>query len=197
MTTQPLALLVALPAEAKPLTRHFGLRRDNRCDDWPLYRDGATALLRCGVGAEAAFAACDWLAPRMPAGTLWINFGVAGHPRCTVGELLIASSIEQPARGEQWTTLPPDPSPCPQSPLFTLDAPDPLYRHPGLCDMEAAGFYAALRAHGVPRHRLHALKVVSDNPQHPPQGLRARQVTALIEARLETFDQALRALGAA
>lgn len=182
-------LLVALPAEAKPLRRHFALQRDQRAQA-PLYRHGRILLALCGVGSAAAARTVHWLAAHernRAAGALWINLGIAGHPARALGEAVLASEIEDRESGARWLTTPPAAPPCPLDRLLTLQRPDPTYRWQGLQEMEAAGFYAAARDY-APAARVQCLKVVSDNVRQPSQNINGVLVSDLISRQLQVVE---------
>ena len=195
MNMAPIRLVVALPAEAKPLRRHFALRRDQRAS-LPLYRQGDTLLAVCGVGSTAAARAVHWLAAHeleRAAQALWINVGIAGHPSRSVGEAVLACEIEDQASGGRWLTSPPTQPPCALDRLLTLQQPDPAYRWPGLQEMEAAGFYAAARVH-APAAAVQCLKVVSDNLRQPSHRINGSLVNDLIAGRMEILEHLIRQL---
>ena len=189
MNSAPVRLVVALPAEAKPLRQHFALQRDQRAE-LPLYRHGNILLAVCGVGSAAAARAVHWLAShelKQTTQALWINVGIAGHPSRSVGEAVLASEIEDRASGRRWLTSPPAQPPCALDRLLSLQQPDPAYRWQGLQEMEAAGFYAAARDH-APAAAVQCLKVVSDNLRQPSRRINGSLVNDLIGGRLEILE---------
>ena len=98
-------LVVALPAEARTINRHFGLVRDTRAKEFPLYRGRALAAVVSGVGQQAAERATRWLGGQSTAQkTNWINVGIAGHSERTIGETLLASEIIDIANQQRWRT---------------------------------------------------------------------------------------------
>ncbi len=188
MTGPVVNLVVALPAEAKPLRRHFALERDPKAQ-LPLYRGEGMLLAVCGVGSKAAAQAVAGLAKSnpQPGQGLWINMGIAGHPFRPVGEAVLAGEIRDQSTGEHWVTqLPPDP-PCAVDRLMTLTRPDPAYRWQGLQDMEATGFYASACIHAQAA-RVQCLKVVSDNLQQPADGISGSTVSSLMTSRLKILE---------
>ncbi len=177
--------MVALPAEAKPINRHFGLQRDNRFSEFPLYRQDRIALVITGCGGPAATRAAIWMASNLNHGVrpVWINLGIAGHATWEVGQAILAESIEDAATGKTWrSALPPSP-PCVTGHVITLQEPDLSYSHDGVVDMEAA----ALLQPGsdiIDPERFYCLKVISDNRQNPASEINGKMVSGLIAESL-------------
>ena len=190
MKTIPVNLVMALPAEAKPVARHFGLQRDSRATGFPLYRNGSMALAVSGPGQAAAQQATEWLGTRERNEAIWINLGIAGHPTRPVGQAVLAALVEDGMTGEQWHTAPlPDP-PCASDRVVTLNDPDLTYQRDALVEMEAAGFFRAASGLAAP-DRIYCLKIVSDNRQQPAHGINGQQVSRLLETGMATFESLL------
>lgn len=197
MSRRPVHLVVALPAEARPLRRHFSLL-PAAGKDCRLYGREDIRLLVCGVGSKAAGLAVTSMASasKRPEHALWINLGTAGHPSRALGEVLLVSGITDQASGRQWRTRPPQPPPCAVERLLTVQRPDPDYGWPGLHEMEAAGFYAAALDVAT-ADAVQCIKVVSDNPSQPAQHLNGRLVSELISSQLGVLDTLIAQLRAA
>jgi nucleoside phosphorylase len=177
--------IVALPAEAKPINRHFGLQRDNHYGELPLYSKDKMALIITGCGGQAASRAAIWMESNLNHGErpAWINLGIAGHATMEIGQVVLAESIEDAATGTVWLpALPPSP-PCATESVITLQQPDLSYSHDGVVDMEAA---ALLRPGSdiIDPERFYCLKVISDNQQHPASEINGKMVSGLIEDSL-------------
>jgi len=190
-------LVVALPAEAKPVISRFGLTRVQPDLSFPLYRRGRVALVVTGPGKSAAAAGTDLLATSggCPQPAIWVNFGVAGHAERQVGEVLLARSITDADSGRTWCPILPRDRPCPGDDLLTLDRPDPDYRHQGLADMEASGFFPTACRY-TDAELVQVLKVVSDNRETTARRLSAKQVRLLIGGALATLEALLASLEA-
>jgi len=190
MNSPTFNFVVALPAEAKPLTAHFGLKRVQPDGDFPIYQKGAVTLVRSGVGKEAA-ANATWflLNHHQQENSIWINLGIAGHATRQIGDMILAKSILNEDSGEQW----PAPSclnpPCAIELLTTLNQPDFDYSRPYAFDMEAAGFLSALGGNG------YCLKIISDNSSNPGHGIKAKRISQLIREQLDNIDQIMFQLG--
>lgn len=197
MSRRPVHLVVALPAEARPLRHHYSLL-PAACKDFLLYGREDMWLLVSGVGSKAAGLAVTSLAAcsNHPDRALWINLGIAGHPSCAVGEALLAGEITDQSSGKHWHTRLPQPPPCGVERLLTVQRPDPDYGWPGLHEMEAAGFYASALDVAA-ADAVHCLKVVSDNPNQPAQCINGRLVSDLIQNQLDVLDALIAQLQAA
>lgn len=185
MSDIPVNLVVALPAEAKPVIRHFGLQRWQPDGDFPVYRNGPLCLVLSGVGKAASAAAVAFLnARRSEAGrSIWLNLGIAGHGRQAVGEALLASRITDGETHQSWGVCITFEPPCDTTCLLSLDRPHDHYPSNCATDMESTGFVSAALRHSPPQ-LVHCLKIVSDNPASPAQNINARLVSDLIANRL-------------
>ena len=185
-------LLVALPAEAKPITSRLELERVQPDLEFRLYRRGDVTLVITGPGKVNAAAGTAFLGTLEDRrrNALWVNLGIAGHAERGIGDVLLASSIRDLGSGEVWHPILPEDAPCPAERLVTLDRPDPDYDHEGMVDMEASGFFpTACRYCGI--ERVQVLKVISDNRSNPARGLGAKQVRRLIGEMIGTLETLL------
>jgi hypothetical protein len=185
-------LAVALPAEAKPINRRYGLRRDNRHGRFSLYQGRKMALVVSGPGKKAALQAADWmesiLNPQSDA--IWVNLGIAGHATRPRGQIVYADLVEDAETGDRWQTTPPPGFSCERDRVTTLNAPDEGYSREGLLDMEAAGFFRAARRY-VDLNHIHCLKIVSDNQTNGTEGINGKMVSRLIGEQLDILDELL------
>ncbi len=190
MTETYINLIVALPAEAKPINQHLGLVRDNRHIQYPLYRKGDISLVISGYGAQNSAMATTWLhqTNEFRPDAIWINVGIAGHPSHAVGTSLLANEIVDTTTGNIWVLEVDDMTNLQSERIFTLDQPDTGYSRDGMIDMEAAGFYrSALEC--TTSDRIHCLKVISDNRDNPTNNLNGRLVSQLIRENLGILDK--------
>jgi hypothetical protein len=190
MTTpsRQIRFVVALPSEAKPINRHFGLIRDNKATQYSLYRNQGVALVISGIGSEVSEQATRWLHEMLPEPAIWINVGIAGHSHLPIGVALLASEILHQSSGRRWQTRLPAPPPCGSAPLITCAEPETGYPHNALYDMEAAGFYSAAST-VAPAQRIHCFKIVSDNPQSPVHSINREMITRLMNDQLNLLEQ--------
>jgi hypothetical protein len=190
MCASSINLVIALPAEAKPITTRFGLRRMQPDEGFPVYRRDNISLVVCGPGKPNATAATAFLyaLDGFRRDAIWVNLGVAGHALRNIGEPLLAREITDSGSGLSWHPRLCANSPCPADSLVTLDRPDLSYAWEGLADMEASGFYStACRFSAV--ELVQVLKVVSDNRRAPARGMSAKQIRALVAGALDTLEE--------
>ncbi len=192
MNKNPVYLVTALPAEAKPVISHFGLKRLQPGCGFPVYRSRHVSLVVSGVGKTNAAAASALLYALNGclANAIWINLGIAGHGDLPLGEAVLAHSITDAATGGSWQPPANILRPCPSVSLETLDRPDFDYTRRSAFDMEASGFYATA-ARFSPPELVHCLKVISDNRGQTGRSISAAMVRRLIGGRLDLLQELL------
>jgi nucleoside phosphorylase len=195
MKNQHLCMVVALPAEARPLNHHFGLTRDNSLSAFPLYRNANLALAISGVGRESACRAVVGLHAhiRPPQACGWLNIGIAGHPSRPIGQAVLAREIQDDTDARCWFPLLPTTSGWDSDLLISRSEPEADYPQEALYDMEAAGFFQAA-SRFAPPGLIHALKIISDNREHPVTELNGKQVSRLIREQLDSVARLVRQL---
>jgi hypothetical protein len=181
-----IGLVVALPAEAEPLVRHYRLER---CDDaFRWYRGDDFALVVSGVGKTAAAAATAYLHGRTgeaPFG-VWLNVGIAGHRTRPSGDLLVAHTVCDASSGERWYPARLGGPSLDPVEVRTVDRPETAFDSDAAYEMEASGMFpVALRWSTA--ELVHAIKVVSDNLSTGLTALTARAVAELVESRLDSI----------
>ena len=187
-------LLVALPAEAKPLNQYLGLKRVQPDGSFPIYREGAIQLVLCGSGrVRAAEATQSLLNSGSTNADHWINIGIAGHPAAALGELFQVNQAIDDETKTVWN-LPINPTlQLAQANLITVNEPVADYPENALYDMEAAGLIEVLAAAGE-LERVVILKIVSDNHNNPISQINGQRVKSLINSHLNTLDRLLHAI---
>lgn len=187
-------LLVALPAEARPLTRRFALMSLQISGTLPVYAGETIRLIRSGPGKNAARTAVEQLRAFFPEPDSWLDIGIAGHAYHPLGTPLLAHRVIDRETGHSWKPAFPFPLPCATTELITIDHPEETYAAPCAFDMEASGFCAAARR--VARaDQVHCLKIVSDNPQSSHRRISSKMVEELVEQNLPLIDRLVRTLG--
>ncbi len=183
-------IVVALPAEAKPLITHFGLKRKQPDGIFPIYQNGGISLVRSGVGREAAANATRFLlhSHNQQEDIIWINLGIAGHATRQIGEMILAACITDEDSQQEWNIPPHLNFPYELETLTTLSQPEFDYTRPGAFDMEAAGFLSALNGSG------YCIKIISDNSCQPGHSIKAKWVSQLISEQLNKIDQLMHQL---
>lgn len=179
-------LVVALPPEAKPINQYLGLVRDNRHDKYRLYHNDHISLVISGPGSDSAASATAWLQSvnDYRQGDVWINLGIAGHPSHRVGEIFLASSIEDRETGQIRYLETNKNVPCFSEQVVSVTKPDTTYSTNALIEMEAAGFYRSAIKRTTP-DRIYCIKVVSDNRGNPANMLNGKIVSQLIREHMD------------
>jgi nucleoside phosphorylase len=192
----PIRIVVALPAEARPIITRFRLSRIQSDQGFPIYRYKDISLIISGTGKVNAAAAVQQLHAFSLSmiKAVWVNVGIVGHPVRALGEVFLARHVIDASTGDNWTIPMGFMRPCDVDELLTVDSPDLGYKKSMAVDMEAAGFYPAaaeLSESGL----VQCLKIVSDNPIHPADRVNGKLVRRLIEDKLDTLENLLRQLG--
>ena len=178
-------LVVALPSEARPLVRRFGLVREPGPNP-PVWRGGQVSLVVSGIGRQASASATSRLADAGPSGeAAWLNVGIAGHRDRPLGEIVLAHKVVGPDNARAWYPPLVFEPPCATATVTTVDRPETAYPENTVYEMEASGFCAAA-ARFASAELIQVIKVISDNAAAPPDGLTADRVEELIEGRVET-----------
>lgn len=196
MSPAPIHLVVALPAEAKPVVSWLNLKRTQPAQGFPIYGHRHIRLVVAGSGKTNAAAATAFLYAMggCPRDAVWVNLGIAGHAGREVGTVVLADQISDAGTNWSWYPLLTMNAPCPTDALVTLDRPDLSYRRQAMLDMEASGFYATARRFSTPE-LVQVLKVISDNRHETADGLDAVRVRRLVSGSLDTLSRLLRGLG--
>ncbi|MEW8293987.1 MAG: hypothetical protein AB2556_15765 [Candidatus Thiodiazotropha sp.] len=177
-------LVIALPAEARPLIDMLNLKRDQTNRVMPLYSADAVNLVVTGPGASAAARGVryiDDLRPRSHAH--WINIGICGHGALAVGTPLLVDRILDLQGGGEWAlTLPHPPAGC-VGPLACVPEPQAEYETDMAYDMESCGFIEAVTAIDSVASAT-VLKIVSDNPDNDVRKISGKFVHRLVQQHL-------------
>ncbi len=184
-----LHFVVALPAEARPLVRHFGLAPEPGCEPYRVFTGERRRLIVSGVGAHAAAAACGFLQRASGGGrtAAWLNAGTGGHARLAPGEIRFAHKITEAGSERAWYPIATFSLPCPGAEVHSVRDVERRYERDAIHDMEAAAFFAAAVGYST-AELVHAVKVVADNPTAPPERLGKRELEALVEGALAVID---------
>jgi hypothetical protein len=177
-------LVIALPAEAKPLIRQLNLQRDQTKMRMPVYSGNGIELVITGAGANASVQGVHYLHSINTSSTVqWINIGICGHGSLEVGTpLLIDRIIDQPS-GREWSLA--------IQPLITetigaltcVPEPQSEYADGMAYDMESSGFIQAVIENGT-LESAKILKIVSDNPANDTRDISGKFVRRLVEQQL-------------
>jgi hypothetical protein len=188
-------LVVALPAEARPLIDFYRLGDKTTIGTFRVYQHADMSLIISGPGKVAAAAATALLAGRNTPGKqiAWLNIGIAGHATYSTGQSLHAHRITDHATGKSW--YPPQlfDLPTTTGSLLTVDAPENNYCQDVAYDMEASGYYAVASRFSS-MELVQCFKVISDNREQPTATITAKSCTQLVTQKLDEIDLLVRAL---
>ncbi len=188
-------IIVALPAEARPLITHYSLRNEQDSTAFPLYRRADMALIVSGPGKVSAAAATAVLAGccDTKGQAAWLNIGIAGHARHGTGTGRIAHRITDRATGNSW--YPPQTLglSAPTDYLISVDRPENDYSENALYDMEASGFYPVACRFST-SELVQCYKIVSDNRECSTRAVTAKLCAQLVTQKLDEIDQLVNAL---
>lgn len=182
-------LIVALPAEARPLIDHFGLQLINQ-RPFRQYSGNDITLLECGIGKLAAAAGTAAALETLSATNIsCVNVGIAGSENET-GALFAAHRVVDRGSNKSWH---PQLTRVPVTDTLvveTVDQPDIQYRSDCAFDMEAAGIMEAATRY-ISLEFIHCLKIISDNSTSPVETLNKQKITDLIAKQTIKVEQVL------
>lgn len=187
-------LLVALPAEARPLIDRYQLQPLQQ-KPFAVYGNEGMHLVVSGVGGFNAIAATAFLQglTHDQGEGPWINYGICGHRDHDLGTPLLAHKVRDAVSGHSGYPIFACKPPCATAEVVSVPKPVTDYPDASAYDMEAAAFWpTARRFAGV--ERSHCLKIVSDNPGSSIDALNAEKISALCTAGLATLEALLNAL---
>jgi nucleoside phosphorylase len=189
---QRIFIYTALPCEAKPLVKHFGLTKDVKVQPFAVYFNHDICLTVTGLGKSAMAAGVAYTQALFASveHPLMLNIGIAGHKDHPLGGLFLMDKIiDVDSQKSYYPSLIFTP-PCPTGSIQTLSKPQLNYDQLHLCDMEASAFYeTAVRFSSS--ELILCLKVISDNQLSPVENIQPKQVAALIAAHLSTVESLL------
>jgi len=190
----PSCLIVALPAEARPFIKHFGLSAMNH-PYLRLYHGDSGYLLQCGVGKLNAASGTAAMLQYLPDVAAIINVGIAGSD-LPIGDTVIAHGVQDKASQQQWFPhLPPVRKLAGVSSVqvLSVDTPATDYSPEHAFDMEASGIFNAA-AKVLDLAFVHSIKVISDNNQSGIQQINATSVVEQIGNAVPVVEKLLQSL---
>lgn len=189
-------IICALKCEAAPLLRNFKLenRRNNGLFNCYFNEDNQITLTVTGIGKLNAAAGTMHAIKEFEAhyNDVWLNIGIAGHGTLPLGSAALANRIMDAGSGNIWFPQILVGMSIPSYGLITSDTPSFSYGDK-MIDMEAAGFYASAVRVGT-AELIHCLKIISDNEQSPPDRLRSKHVSAMIEGNVHVIEEIMKRL---
>ncbi|MEL0083447.1 MAG: hypothetical protein VW985_10465 [Gammaproteobacteria bacterium] len=188
-------LLVALPAEARPLIHHFKLNGLPAVAGFRRYGNDQITLLITGVGPVAMASGVTVLGMQAaPSNDAWINLGVAGHRSLPLGSSLLATKITDAGSGLCWYPPQVVAAEIERGELLTLARPAQQYPAVAAVEMEASGFYSTA-CRFASGELVQCLKVISDNRQQPVEQLDEELISRRMVELIEPLNRLIEALG--
>lgn len=192
--TPDIFLYTALPCEAKPLIRHFNLKKNNEIQLFEIYSNKTIYLTVTGVGKVAMATAIGYTQALLSTNSfpVLINIGIAGHQFHQLGSLFLIDQMVDADSGKRFYPPLTFSFPCPSSIIQTASRPISNYQD-YLYDMEATAFYetATRFTHG---ELAQCLKVISDNEQSPAANIQPKCVEQLIAEQLPHISELIETL---
>ena len=191
-------VVVALPAEARPLIDHWRLKRDADSHAFPLYCSSANSttpvsLIVSGIGKQNTAAACAHLYNgRKPRSNVWLNTGIAGHASQALGTTLICHCCEDASSGRRHYPPLLFNSACDSTNLITVDHVSEHYPENAAVDMEASAYFQIATKYTT-AELVQSIKVISDNTasgiDHVDANKASDWVSSAIPSIEHTIDQ--------
>ena len=188
-------IYTALPCEAKPLIARYKLTRDSAIRAFSVFRNGDIVLTVTGIGKTAMAAGVAYsqaLFSQHP-NSVFINIGIAGHKRYTVGSLFLIDKIADNDTGRNYYPPLVFTPPCPTANLVTFAKLQQSYPESALCDMEASGFYETATRFST-GELVQCLKIVSDNETSSSENIQPDQVSSMIAEYVPRMAETLDSL---
>jgi nucleoside phosphorylase len=185
-------LYIALPCEAKPLVKHFNLKKETAIQAFAIYQKSNINLTVSGLGKSSMAAAVAYSQALYgkTSNAVFLNIGIAGHRTHHSGEIFCVEKIFDTDTGRNYYPQLVVNLPCPTQSLCTVSKPVNNYPENYLYDMEASAFYQTSTRFSS-SELIHCLKVVSDNENSKMENINAQQVAELINNCIETIEKLL------
>ena len=184
-------VVVAMPSEAKPFCKRYGLKL--RCEKpFTIFQKDEIALIISGIGIESSAAAVGYLGGlfNRHQKDLWLNIGIAGHQTLGIGSLVMAHKVSRWDDGRHWFPDFTARAPLPTVEIVSFNKTVNDFTGDYVCDMESAGFMAAAEKFS-PSHLTHAIKIISDNEESGVLHIDRKFVSTLIGESLESIACAI------
>jgi len=184
-----LYLFTALECEAKPLIKHFDLKKELNTQHFSLYKNDTMVLTITGVGKVSMAAAIGYTFALFPkiARPVIINIGIAGHKTRSLGDLvLVSKSIDTDSEKIFYPQL--IGNNLPESgEVITFSKPCTDYQINYLSDMEASAFYESALKFST-SELVHSIKIISDNETSSINEIRSKIVTEWIASQIPEIE---------
>jgi hypothetical protein len=177
-------LVIALPAEARPIINLLNLKRDQVNMAMPVYGRDHIRLVISGAGASASAHGVRYLHSIRPDTKVqWYNIGICGHGSLEVGVALLINHIIEQQSARCWSLKIPHRITCPVGALTCVAKPQADYADGMAYDMESSGFIDTVKD-VASLDAARVFKIVSDNPDNGARGISGKIVRSLVEQQI-------------
>lgn len=185
-------IYTALPCEAKPLVKHFDLKKNVNIEPFAVFFNQDICLTVTGLGKSAMAAGVAYTQALFASveHPVIVNIGIAGHKEHALGSLFLIDKISDVDSQKNYYPALVFTPPCSTASTQTASRPQLDYDQLHLCDMEASAFYETATRFSSGELIL-CLKVISDNQLSPAENIQPKQVSTLIAAHLLTIETLL------
>jgi hypothetical protein len=184
-------LVIALPAEAKPLIDELDLQRDQGHMRMPVYVGRGIRLVITGPGIKASAQGVHYLRTIQASGnSRWINLGICGHGTLEVGAPLMIDRIIDMRSAEEWSLPRSRFAGYRSGPLTCVTRVQSDYLPDMAYDMESSGFIQAV-ADVADVTCARVFKIVSDNPHSDSRRISGKFVRTLFRQQLGSIRSLL------
>ncbi len=182
-------LYVALPCEAKPLIKHFGLKKQLTFPSFAIFRNENICLTISGPGKTAMAAAVAYSQALLGSSVnaVLLNIGIAGHKTHTPGEIFCVEKITDADSNKNFYPQLTANLPHPTQPILTVSKASDFYLEYHLHDMEASAFFeTAIRF--TSSELIQCLKIISDNETSGIEQINPSLVSQLISTCISSLE---------
>lgn len=177
-------LVIALPAEARPLIEQLNLQRDQANMRMPVYVGNGIQLVITGTGAAASAQGVRYIHSITPGSAMqWINLGICGHGSLEVGTPILIDRIIDQQRDVTWSLAIPQQMTKAVGALTCVSRAQSEYADNMAYDMESSGFIGAVSEIDSITSAT-VFKIVSDNPDYESRGISGKFVQSLVSQQL-------------
>ena len=180
--------VVALRAEAKPLTRMFSMKILSNNLLFPIYfnHENGHVLVISGIGQVRSAAAAMFLREKLDIENYaaWINIGIAGYSKEPIGAFYQALKVVDQENNKSYFPGTRLSKLVSGRSLITVNKPEEKFCKPDLYDMEATGFCEIAPFFSC-NELTYVFKIVSDTLETPKTQITTSYIDSLIEQNKE------------
>ena len=183
---------MALPCEAKPLVKHFNLKKETAIQPFSIYQNSNITLTVSGLGKSAMAAAVAYsqaLYGKL-SNAVFLNIGIAGHKTHSLEKAFCIEKIIDSDTGRNFYPQLVTNLPCPSQTLCSVSIAKNSYPENYLYDMEASAFYQTATRFSS-SELIQCLKVVSDNETSNIENIDTQKVSELIASSIGSLEELL------